>query len=595
MGESDQGRAKAILAQVRNVLSVGGDRSEVDGLQRADWRFLLVDERRHHIVIVADSADAAGGDKRWRWLVDDGWSRRLSVVSDRGDGRPEPASEPTSDPTSEPAPVDDTAPDIVVVTAGATLEFGLELAGRAGAMVVEVPRSPRGLLRSPRAALADAGFDDQRRYLVTPDLDRPKRYTLLHGGGVADGPRDSDSDRGLRWLLGPPPLGAQRPGRAAALSAAGRLLRSPVSGLIGHTLVVARRADIGERTAGRSTTSTPTLPAGYDETILVTSGHDDGSRAVLLPIADGEPDEVLKISPRPSFNHNVVTEVATIAALRQRIAMADERPGRAVKAAVRHLPEVIDTVQVGPLLASRERYAGRWSAADLGYRRPELRADVLRQVLVAATDLAEATRSGTEPWSAELFDHYIAGPLDRYRNAIGRPDALGALEADLAERSLAMAGRAIPLIRRHYDLGPWNVLFDSTGRLTVIDWELAPPRTEHDRGLAGADHLYFAKYWLHIWLGAERLDDELTAFEFSADSGETGTAGPRTTVTESLATELDAMGVHRGLVPLIVGHLWLEKALYTMERRGESDPGRAGPYLDALSEQRSRLLAHWPA
>lgn len=567
MGDSIQATAAVFVAQAKRVVQRGPRDSEASAAHRADWRFLIANAPRSHLVVVA----APSND--WHWLAEDGWNDRVTVVSDVAS-----------------AADAELGADIVFVQADldrhrgvgldGDLDLALATAGPNATVVVEVPRSARGLRSSTVDKLKAAGFHHLRRYLVTPNLGRAKRFTPL-----------ADS-AGLAWLLGPSPWHRPKPGWSVTVSAAATLLRSKAGPLLADGLLIASR--------GRPTDEQvrQPLPREYDTAILLTSGHDDGSRAVLLPLQPRrQPAEVLKISPRPAFNRNTDSEVNVVRSLRQQVKAGNP-------AAARYLPEVIDTLDIGPLRASRETFAGRWSAADLGYRHPETRHKVLRRVLGAATDLALATESSTEPWSAELFDTHVGRLFDHYRAVTPSSRPLDELAERLAARSEDLTGLPIMLARRHYDLGPWNVVFDTDDQLTIIDWEIAPPRQVDGQGLAGADHLYFAKYWLHVWLGAESLADELSAFEFldqPSPDGSEPSDSPRALVGSALRSNFDSMGIDHRFVPIITAHVWLEKALYTLERRAGADEntddngdvGSAGPYLDALAANRDRLLRYW--
>ncbi|MGI9598432.1 MAG: hypothetical protein ACR2QK_19865, partial [Acidimicrobiales bacterium] len=539
----------------------GRDRGDGDRL-RADWRFLTPGAGRSHILIV-ERAETGLRSSSWQWLVDDGWTDQVSRRNGSG-----PGPEIERDEAGRP--------DVVVVKAGASLDAGLAEAPDHATLIIELAKGWPALLWPARAKAAAAGFDAARLYLVTPGLDSPRRFTPLH------------RTEGLRWLLGPPPGESTSKIRSLAIDLGGRLLRSRLGPMFGDLLLVAT-AD--RRPSGESMT---TIPADCGDSVLMTSGHDEGSRAVLVPLTDdgAEPHEVVKIASRPAFNRNIDLEVEMIRSLRAEVDGSTPRPPNGGHRVVDHLPRVLETFDVGPLRASREAYAGRWTASDLGFRRPKTRADILNRVLDATTELALATHRSTEPWSAELFDRYLRHPFGRYVDADGWSAPLVDLLADLEQRSDEVLGRPMPLIGRHYDLGPWNVVFGSDDRLTIIDWELAPPRSADDDGLAGADHLYFAKYWLHIWLGTESVEDELSAFEFLAEAGPG--VDHRATVATALADHFDSLGIDHGLVPLIACHTWIEKALYAGARNGAAEPDRANRYLEGLAEHRQLLFDHWP-
>jgi len=261
-------------------------------------------------------------------------------------------------------------------------------------------------------------------------------------------------------------------------------------------------------------------------------------------------------------------------------------------------PEVESLFDHGLLRGSKERYAGRLTAADICYASPDRRSEVLQRVLRAMTDLnlAVGLGSNAEPWSASRFEHLVEGPFRRYTELVETKPELELLLNDLVERSVELSGRPLLDTQRHYDLGPWNVVFDVEDRLTIVDWERAGNRSLSSTGPAGADQLYFGKYWLHIALSTASIDDEVRAFEFRFEDGRHRSPGEqfdaRSDVTDVVSAELHRLGIDRGFVPLLAVHVWLEKALYTITRRGE--PGDAEHYLQALARHRRSLLDHWP-
>ena len=160
----------------------------------------------------------------------------------------------------------------------------------------------------------------------------------------------------------------------------------------------------------------------------------------------------------------------------------------------------------------------------------------------------------------------------------------------------------MPIVDRHFDLGPWNVVVSPDSSLTVIDWELGPPRTTEQTGPAGADQLYFAKYWLHIALDTQSVEAELTGFPFLAPGGPlrsdhlNGSVDPRRTAQLALLDSLSRLGLAPAFMPLLTAHVWVEAALYTIERRRALgiEPGSPGRYLDAVARNVDQLMAFWP-
>lgn len=535
-----------------------------------------------------------GSKEEWRWLVDDGWTDDVRFL------------DPYTSASSQSG--NTLKGDVILVRSTQSLALAVAAALPTATIVVEMGRGRQPIWRT-RSELTRAGFTEQRVYLATPNLDRPLRLTPL-----------ADAN-GMRWLVSL--LRSKGRRRAAALDRlsgpAAAVLRTPIGSLVGNRLMIATRR--APNSSSQSAVARPGLDhlLGSDvpdsectdsectDAVLMTSGHDEGSRVVLLPLAPGasEPSWVMKISARPAFNRNVDDEVAVITSIRDAIDASD-RDNVA-------LPQVSTVFDHGLLRGSKERYAGRSTAADVCYHSPGRQREVLERVMAAMTDLhlAAEFQSGGDPWTADQFNRLVQAPFDRYCQLMGPQSKLSLLVADLVERSEQLIDRPLPQVQRHYDLGPWNVVFDHD-RLTIIDWERAEPRTLSGTGPAGADLLYFAKYWLHIALGTASVDDEVNAFEF-LDDPDTGSrtgeqselANARSAATEVIATQLERLGVNRGFVPILAMHLWLEKALYTIARRqvgaevtavdsDAADPGDAARYLEVLALHRIRLLDHWP-
>ena len=524
---------------------------------RADWRFLLPAGTRDHTLIVGD--DPA----RWNWLIDDGWTQRVSNIASGAD----------------PADVAVVGPDHAIGdVAGAV--------GAGGSICVLRQRKPlaapgRGAGKAEVAELGELGFGSTRRYLVIPDLQRPKRFIPL------------DHEGGLAWLSSPSP-----PPQAGGLSRSNlarrrlaRLLGREVSRLTGDIIVVGQRPPTSPRFAPAGL-DPDQLPSGTSDVIVLTSGFDEGSRAVLLPLAAGieHPRSVVKISSRPAYNRNVDGEATLIATVSSQIT----QPGL--------LPRSSGTFDVGTLRGSAETYAGRWSGSDVLNEQDSLpaRQRVLDLVAGAIIDLGEQTTETRLTWSSTAFETHVGGWFDRLEDIVEPSPTIAALRLALAERSDQLDGLAIPLVRRHYDVGPWNVVFNespaeaATSPVTIVDWELAPPRSPSEAGLGGADLLYFVKYWLHVAMDVRSADDELGAFPFLARPGVPN--DPRANGIETLGAGLDRLGIDRAFVPLLAAHVWSEAACYTAERRRQhgGDPGSPYRYLQTLARHRHRFLATWP-
>ena len=541
----------AILADAKQGWPGPRPDEEQQGVgRRADWRFLLPDRPAKHLLLTGSVAHHSATEPHF--LAADGWADHVSVgVADRDAQHP---------------------PDVVVIGLDASVQDALANTAPVCTVAMELDRNPLGRLRRVKS-LRGAGFDQAAQYLVTPDLDRAKRYVSL------------DQAEAIGWLLAPPPPVKGTP--RGARRAVHRLLIKSIS----RAVATAASLPVVSAIAGTGTQGLIVATRGVTAeppSVLMTSGHDEGSRAVLVSLGgDGSDRTVTKMSPRPRYNQNAEAEAEVIRSVLSMIDEADLDAEAARAAAL--VPTIRPPVAAGGLRGAQETYAGRWTATDLCNRVPASREPVLVEVLAAIDDFSLATVSTTEPWSDRLFDRFLGDLFNQYHEVVGDSPALARLRTALEQRSAELLGTPLPLVQRHYDLGPWNVVFSDDGSgLTIIDWELAPPRMLGQAGLGGADQLYFAKYWLHIALETGSVDEELLAFTFLGGA-------PQASAARALEDSLSRLGVDRRFVPLLTVHLWLETALYTATRRAEhgGDPGSAARYLEALAARRSELMQFW--
>ncbi len=543
--------------------------------RRADWRH-LIDHR-------SSRSGRSGRDltmlglgpaEDWQWLIDDGWARSVRTdLPGPGEGGFDVA---VIGPAALRANPDVVARAEAVVTGGASMV-------RQSSVIVlidRVRRPRRGAgHRSVVEMLQRSGAVDVRRFLALPDVEAAKRYIPLdHPGGPS-------------WLAGPIPAlpQARFPRSRAALRELIRRVAPVAPELLGGVVVVA--------TAGRP--STRGRDDDRETAVVITSGFDEGSRTVVLPFGpDGRPRHVVKITARPAYQGNAEREHRLLSDLQPRV----DRPGL--------IPTPLGRTDDGGRHAVTESYAGRWTVSDVLNEQRSLEAQIglLGPCLEAITELARIPAPGepelgSEIWGQDAFDALIGRWFDRLDEIEGPSAMRAALRRSLIERSRAMDGQALPMGVRHFDLGPWNmVLADAAdgrgieaGRsaITVVDWELAPPR-EIAAGPVGADHLYFTKYWLHIANRCRSIEDEQSAFAFlAADASETtsGVGAAKAALKGSAAN----LGLSVGLLPLLEAHVWAEAACFTSQRRRDrgGDGGSPARYLDTLARRRVALLEAW--
>ncbi|MEM7339654.1 MAG: hypothetical protein AAF467_13455 [Actinomycetota bacterium] len=527
--------------------------SQVGVGHRADWRALLP-HARYGTVCILDGSEA----DQWQWLVDDGWAER--VVTD---------------------PVDGHNAEVIVRAGGAVdLPRAASLLNPTGTLcVLGVDRLPGVPMRSAglraQRQLRRQGFQT-RRYLAVPDARQPRRFVPL------------DHPGGLDWFLSTGPEGGRH--RISRRNRWRRRLvhraRAALPRLMGEVVLVATRSHGEPRSM--IGLDAEMLGADVDDAIVITSGFDEGSRSVLLPLPSPgaparptEPSRVVKVAARPGYNANVDREHELLTSLVAQVG------GRGP------VPEPGSITTTGSLRASSESYAGRWTMTDVLNEQddPADQRRLLDDVLACLSELGTRTGVNLEPWTIEHHRRLVADPLAAVGAATGRHELVEALIRTLDERATELVGVPVPFVGRHHDLGPWNVVVGADGPV-LVDWELGPPRTFAPTSFAGADQLYLTRYWLHIVMACGSLDDELTAFPFLADRRTRRDA--RHQARDALALVASAVGLDRRFLPLVEAHVWAEAAQHTMRRRIDrgADPGSPGRYVLALARHRHRLMAH---
>jgi Ser/Thr protein kinase RdoA (MazF antagonist) len=89
---------------------------------------------------------------------------------------------------------------------------------------------------------------------------------------------------------------------------------------------------------------------------------------------------------------------------------------------------------------------------------------------------------GSPGWNTQ-----VDALLDRFEEAFGSRARVARLFARIRDHATTIAAD-VPIVLKHMDLGPWNVLVDGD-RVNVIDWEVARD------GLVLSDAIYAAVHW----------------------------------------------------------------------------------------------------
>lgn len=334
-----------------------------------------------------------------------------------------------------------------------------------------------------RAALRRAGMTPVEAYWVTSGAVGPSMHLpLSHDGAV-------------RWYFsnhhGPSGRLRRSAGRVLRFLAQGRGRR--LEWIVPVFALTARRADprVDARSYGATALAdaeVPTWARPRDaRPILLSGGEGPWSRVVLLPFARGadRPAGVIKIARESVYANSLVAEQAVLASTR---ATTPAPIGLSV-------PEPLGPVRVLGRSGSAETYRPGASIAVRSTRihvgQSAQRADLARAAdwLI---DLHDATASGSVDLGRSGLE--LGALIDRFARVFGRD-----LRKDLRFwRSWDGADQSdhqlVPHVLRHRDFGPWNVLVDTDGQVSVIDWEVA------GQGPPLIDLIYFVVHW--CWLVA---------------------------------------------------------------------------------------------
>jgi hypothetical protein len=531
--------------------------------RRADWRFLLPSAEGffQHLVIQGGSEQLA------RQIAETGMAGDVSA------GLP---TRPTA--------------DAVVVLAEAQPDYGAiaERLVTGGVLYLEVDRrsAPTAALAPQRVerALRRAGLTPTGLYWAAPDFRRCKRYIPL------------DRPEAFQWYLstlyraGTPLFRFLEIGLRLYMSNRNRRF-APLAPCFAVTAVKG-----SPRASLPSVLGHPAVPGAVgvpgSRPVVLTSGHDAASRAVILPFAPGscQPSAVLKVSTLPKFNENTELEQVTLTEIRTYL----DAPMR------RTIPQPLGLFQYGPLSVGVESGAagmplnvssGRWNAS------------VQRQ----EADLQHASRWLTQfhlqanlrriVWDTTALQRWVTATLAAYSEIFGLTAPEQYLFARMRRHAQGLLGTEFPLVWVHGDFGPWN-LYRAADELTVIDWEYNHTCERGRFGLALYDLLYFVTYWTYL---VRRLNTEAAELQgFHGLFIETSAASWHiAAVRQAITQYMAALDILPRFLPLVLVFLWVEQALHHFSRRqslGETqaDPrtgNRSVKYIALLAEHANTLFA----
>jgi aminoglycoside phosphotransferase len=170
---------------------------------------------------------------------------------------------------------------------------------------------------------------------------------------------------------------------------------------------------------------------------------------LLIPSGAGEPKLVVKVPRLPGDGDGIAHEARVLTSLRERSAAASESIPEVVAYEDGDHPVLVETALVGQPMTRRV-----------------LRADPVRCTDTVVSWLMSLPRSDRDGTS---FDRLIVEPLRAFSEAAG--------ERDLVSRTLeiveALRDTSLPRVFEHGDLSNPNLILLSSGRVGVVDWELA--------------------------------------------------------------------------------------------------------------------------
>lgn len=532
--------------------------------RRADWRFLLPNPPHgsfQHLVLLGGDAGAA------EQILEVGLARRVSREIPR---------ERSVDAMIVLCGAEVSLSDVVrCLLAGAALYFEIDRRSLTSAAF-----APGRIRRS----LQDVGLSPTGVYWAAPDFTNCKRYLPLDVPGA------------LKWYL--------------------RTLY--VAGTLEHRLLeIGLRLFIGSKTyrfaplvpcyavIAVAGPALPTAPSVLDHPglqkelqrpglrpVVLTSGQDRGSRAVILPFAPGDtqPTAVLKVSARADFNTSTEREQVILAEVRSELDSAMRRT----------IPRPLGLFRFGNLTVGVESYApghslwvssGRWRAPI------HQQLDDLRLAANWLSEFNRQTQVGCLLWSDWGIHQWIEAPLAAYIRTFGVTTTEEQLFAHVRKCARDLIGASLPIVRLHHDFGPWN-LYRADRKFTVIDWEFGRKWEGDCFGPALYDLLYFVTYWIHI---VRRLHTEAAELRghydlfVAPDHRDEHTKAVHQVITEYTRT----FGIDRRFLPLLLVYTWIEQALHSFARKqalGElgadaRSGNRCVKYLGVLAEHVEQFFA----
>lgn len=471
------------------------------------------------------------------------------------------------------APGDTKAADVVALLHGASerIEQAIAALAPGGYLYWEVDRTSltTAALTPGRARrrLRAAGITPLAVYWVGPGWSRANRYLPIDRPGpiswylktmnASTGPVSSSLRRILRMIVRYPSIAALLVPRFAVVAASG-----PVA-------IETAPAALADPAVPPSVRSSPVPP------VLLTGGEEAWGRITLLAFEPGAtaPSAVVKIVRRAEFDEATRHEHEVLLDLRSRVDAATRST----------VPEPIALFRAGPRAAVVQDAARGSSALARMSRWPHRGHERRRDLELTSEWLisihSQTTRSRVTPGSPGWVTH-VDGPLDRFGDRFEPRSAVVRLFERMRHHTTALAAE-LPIVLRHMDLGPWNVLIEDD-RVRVIDWEVARD------GPAMTDLVYASLHW--SFAGHDQATElsrrrHLRWLFAGSDGGDPDWSS----IHAALRRYGRAMGVDPQLVPALVVLTFVDQALDRYDRlqhmgTPDRDPWTQNRYVGYVEE-----------
>jgi hypothetical protein len=321
-------------------------------------------------------------------------------------------------------------------------------------------------------------------------------------------------------------------------------------------------------------------------TAVVTSGQDASSRVILVPFEADVPETIVKVSPAPKFNRFTEHEHKTLREIRAHL----DDSMRAT------LPTPLSSERCGTLAVACEtsvRGTSIWVSSGCWARNNQGKMQDLRLAADWLVRFHKRANLGTSTWDDEAQRHWIGRTLSDYREIFGCNAREEQLFSEVLARAGELRGRQLPSVWQHNDFGPWNI--NRAGQtISVIDWESARP------GLPLCDLIYFVTYWSFVVRRAHGEAAELRAFAelwsepFHSDPY-------LRSIRETIAAYLDALEIDSRFLPVLLAHVWAERAVERFRRQqvvggAQANPRFANRFVDYVNVlARSEIKGGLPA